>query len=77
MDADELNAGDENGMEESNAKRFKINHEHYVLPTTEELYALKNTENLYQSNLLKLQVCFFFFFFFFKYTTFRETFKRF
>lgn len=41
---------------ESNQKRFKTDTDLFSVPTTEEAYALKNTENLYQSNLLKLQV---------------------
>ena len=37
-------------------KRFKADPALFAVPTTEEAYALKNTELLYQSNLLKLQV---------------------
>lgn len=39
------------------SKRFKASDPAlFAVPTTEEAYALKNTEILYQSNLLKLQL---------------------
>lgn len=41
---------------ENKSKRFKLDPELYEPPTAEEMYTLKNTENLYQSNLLRLQV---------------------
>ncbi|CAF0704690.1 unnamed protein product [Brachionus calyciflorus] len=41
---------------ESGSKRFKHDPEFYKAPTAEEMYTLKNTENLYHSNLLRLQL---------------------
>lgn len=40
----------------SQPKRFKTDPTLFAVPTAEEAYALKNTEILYHSNLLKLQV---------------------
>ena len=44
------------------AKKLKTSNGSYKAPTAEELYNLKNTENLYQSNLFRLQVTFMKFF---------------
>ena len=40
------------------AKKLKTSNGSYKAPSAEELYNLKNTENLYQSNLFRLQVTF-------------------
>ena len=56
---DESVSLEENGdlEEEHSAKRFKMsNPEFYKPPSAEELYTLKNSENLYQSNLFRLQL---------------------
>lgn len=45
----------DNGIENP-SKRFKQDSELYEAPSAEEMYTLKNTENLYHSNLLRLQV---------------------
>lgn len=54
-----LNDGNEpeidSDSESKPTKRFKADPALFAVPTTEEAYALKNTEILYQSNLLKLQ----------------------
>lgn len=53
----EVESDSEAGVDHPAAKRFKISDPSlFAIPTTEEAYALKNTELLYQSNLLKLQV---------------------
>lgn len=41
---------------ENTSKKFKHDPELYEAPSAEEMYTLKNTENLYHSNLLRLQV---------------------
>lgn len=52
-----LNGNDhEEDSDSINPKRFKADPALFAVPTSEEAYALKNTEMLYQSNLLKLQV---------------------
>jgi hypothetical protein len=40
------------------AKKQKTSNGSYKAPSAEELYNLKNTESLYQSNLFRLQVTF-------------------
>jgi hypothetical protein len=37
-------------------KKMKMEPDFYRPPSAEELYNLKNSENLYQSNLFRLQV---------------------
>ena len=41
---------------ENPIKRARMDPDHYRPPSAEELYNLKNSENLYQSNLFRLQV---------------------
>ena len=55
QDHEDMNGNVEDGEVENKPKRFKS--EFYNEPTAGEMYNLKNTENLYQSNLFRLQVC--------------------
>ena len=49
---------DEEHLNESSqpTKKQKTSNGSYKAPTADEIYTLKNTENLYQSNLFRLQV---------------------
>jgi hypothetical protein len=42
--------------DENPIKKMKMEPEFYRPPSAEELYNLKNSENLYQSNLFRFQV---------------------
>ena len=57
MVAPPLEVEEEDVLEASQpVKKLKTSNTGYKAPTADELYTLKNTENLYQSNLFRLQV---------------------